>query len=65
MTDTIKLTYHSPCRCCRTYFKHEKTLCYVKDGQILYVKPIHECIHKTKTNNVKFDCWNCFYWSHL
>ena len=68
MADEIKLVYHAPCKCCNKIFKYEKTLCYLKNGQIIKVKPMHwgECMKKTKSNDEKLTCeWLCYKWQYL
>lgn len=65
MENTIKLSYHAPCRCCRTLFRYEKILCSIKNGQIVYVKAYPNCINKTKMNNIKFGCCDWFSWTHI
>ena len=61
----IKLTYEASCKCC----KYEKTLYYLKNGQIIKVKPKKqwdECKKKKKADNEKLTCeWLCFKFEQL
>ena len=69
MSSDIKLVYEVPCRCCRSILKNEKTLCYLKNGQIIKVTPKkhwRECVKQTRSNDEKLNCeWLCYKFEQL